>query len=93
MKESGRKTVPLTITLSHEQLKMVKSLVASGGYASDSEVIREGLRLLHAREHAMEKWLRDEVLPAYRQLKEDPSSGMRVDELRAALSQRRKNKK
>jgi len=86
---SNRKTVPLTVSLPRDQLKMVKSLVASGSYASDSEVVCAGLRLLRARDEAMERWLREEVLPAYRQLKEDPSSGMSVEQVRATLSRRR----
>lgn len=60
MSASNRKTVPLTITLPHEQLEMVRNLVASGGYASDSEVIREGLHLLKAREQTTERWLLQE---------------------------------
>ncbi|WP_199099879.1 type II toxin-antitoxin system ParD family antitoxin [Dyella sp. ASV21] len=92
MSAPHRKTVPLTITLPHEQLEMVRALVASGGYATDSEVIREGLRLLKAREQATERWLLHQVIPAYKRLKEEPSSAMSVDQVRAALLQRQKEK-
>jgi len=89
MSSPHRKTTPLTITLPHDQREWVRSLVATGGYASDSEVIREGLRVLKAREQAVEKWLREEVLPAYQKLKDDPGSNMSVEQLRTALAKRR----
>jgi putative addiction module CopG family antidote len=40
---------------------MIKPKVASGEYASESEVVRDGLRTLQARDAALEKWLHDEV--------------------------------
>jgi antitoxin ParD1/3/4 len=39
---------------------MVKDKVASGGYATESDVIREGLRALQTQEAAVEDWLRTE---------------------------------
>lgn len=43
--------------------QMVKSKVASGEYATESEVIRDGLRTLAAHDAAVEKWLTKEVVP------------------------------
>lgn len=42
-----------------------------------------------AGEHAMDRWLRQEVVPAYGQLKADPASGLSVDDLRATLARHR----
>ena len=42
-----------------------------------------------AGKQAMEQWLREEVVPAYHQLKADPASGLSVDDLRAALARHR----
>ena len=47
-----RKTHSLSITLPHDMAKAVKDKVASGAYATESEVIREGLRALSERERA-----------------------------------------
>lgn len=58
-----RTTQSLSITLPVEMAQMVKAKVASGEYATESEVIRDGLRTLAARDAAIEKWLLDEVAP------------------------------
>ena len=83
-----RSTQQLSVTLPNEMAAQVKAKVASGEYASESEVIRDGLRALHARDRAVEAWLRNEVVPAYDAFKADPSGGLSVDDLRAALAER-----
>ena len=64
---------------------MVKTKVSSGEYASESEVIRDGLRALQARDKALEGWLRTEVAAAYDELKADPSKGRTPDQVLASL--------
>lgn len=61
----------------------------SGQYASESEVIRDGLRALFAQEAAVEGWLRDEVAAADDATKADPASTMTADEIRQRLAARR----
>lgn len=67
-----RTTQSLSITLPHDMAQMVKSKVASGEYATESEVIRDGLRTLAARDAAVERWLREEVAPTYDRVMADP---------------------
>jgi putative addiction module CopG family antidote len=55
----------MSITLPVEMADSVRAKVASGAYASESEVIREGLRALEARDEAVERWLRTEVVASY----------------------------
>lgn len=76
-----RNTAPITITLPHEMAAMVKAKVASGEYASDSEVIRDGLRTLLARDAALEKWLQTEVTRSYREHMADPSKAIPADQI------------
>ena len=64
----------------------VKAKVESGEYASESEVIREGLRALQARDRAIEDWLRRDVLPIYDTMKRDAGRGRSADQIRAALA-------
>jgi putative addiction module CopG family antidote len=69
-----RATKSLSITLPHDMAKMVKDKVASGDYATESEVIREGLRALKARDSAEETWLRTEGVARYDAYHRDPST-------------------
>jgi putative addiction module CopG family antidote len=55
----------LAIPLSNEMAELVRAKVAAGEYASESEVIRDGVRVLLARDRALEHWLRMEVVAAY----------------------------
>ncbi len=80
-----RTTKQMSVTLPLEMADMVRARVESGEYASESEVIREGLRALAARDRAVEAWLRDEVVPAYDRLAADPSRALTPDEARARL--------
>ncbi len=81
-----RTTQQLSITLPNEMADAVKSKVAAGEYASESEVIRDGLRVLLARDRAVEHWLHEQVGPAYDALKADPSRAITVDQVRARLA-------
>lgn len=80
-----RSTQQMSITLPVEMAAAVKSRVAAGEYATESEVIRDGLRALLARERAVENWLHSQVLPAYDALKADPSRGLTADQIRTQL--------
>ncbi|MFT3970704.1 MAG: type II toxin-antitoxin system ParD family antitoxin [Micropruina sp.] len=75
----------MSITLPIGMADAVKQRVASGSYASESEVVREGLRALFARESAVEEWLRTEVMASYDELRADPSRGIESEDVRRYL--------
>ena len=81
-----RTTQQFSITLPNEMAGLVKSMVAAGAYATESEVFRDGLRALMARERAMERWLHDQVGPAYDALKADPARAVGPDRVRARIA-------
>lgn len=81
-----RSTQQFSITLPNEMADAVKAKVAGGEYATESEVIRDGLRTLLARDQAVETWLRSEVAAAYDEAKADPSSLVSSTEVRARLA-------
>lgn len=87
-----RSTQQFSITLPNEMADAVKAKVAGGEYATESEVIREGLRALIARDQAIEQWLRTEVASAYDELKADPSKALTPDQVRASLAAARKRR-
>ena len=81
-----RTTQQFSITLPNDMAEAVKSKVAAGEYATESEVIRDGLRALMARDRAIENWLHDQVGPAYDALKADPTRAVSIAEVRARLA-------
>ena len=81
-----RTTQQLSITLPLEMADAVKAKVAAGEYATESEVIRDGLRVLLARDRMVETWLREQVAPALDAIKADPSRAVSVDDIRARLA-------
>ncbi|MCG1042060.1 type II toxin-antitoxin system ParD family antitoxin [Mycetohabitans sp. B8] len=81
-----RTTQQMSITLPKDMAEVVKAKVCTGEYASESEVIRDGLRALMARDRAVESWLHHQVGPAYDALKADPSRAVTADQVRARLA-------
>ncbi|AHK21554.1 addiction module antidote protein [Yersinia similis] len=80
-----RTTQQFSITLPNEMAEMVRSRVASGDYASESEVIREGLRALHERDKAVEAWLSNTAAPALDAIRKNPTEGRSLEQVRAAI--------
>jgi putative addiction module CopG family antidote len=80
-----RNTQPISITLPHDMAAMVRAKVASGEYATESEVIRDGLRALQARDAAVENWLRGEVAKSYDEYAANPEIGIPAEEVLARL--------
>ena len=74
-----------TFSLPSEQARYIDSLVASGSYATGSEVIRAGLRALQERDAAVQRWLHQEVAPAAAALQLAPASGIPSDQAFAAI--------
>jgi antitoxin ParD1/3/4 len=81
-----RTTRQLSITLPNDMADALRERVRSGEYASESEVIREGLRALFARDQAVEAWLREEVAAAYDAVVAEPSRAVTAQTVRARLA-------
>lgn len=61
-----------TFSLPREQSEYIDELVASGAFASGSEVIRAGLRALRERDLAVDRWLEQDVVPVILAMQADP---------------------
>lgn len=88
-----RTTQQLSITLPNEMADAIKAKVKTGEYATESEVIRDGLRTLLARDRAVDNWLHDQVGQAYDALQADPSRAITLDAVRARLAAEHAKKK
>jgi putative addiction module CopG family antidote len=83
-------TKRLDIELPEDLAEAVSARVASGRFASASEVIQEGLRLLDEQESdPLEEWLRAEVAERCRRMEDGEVRLLSGDELRADLERRR----
>lgn len=74
-----------TVSLPLAQARYMDELVATGGYASVSEVVRAGLRALRERDAAVEHWLREEVAPIYDAMQADPERALAPEQVSAEL--------
>ena len=78
-----RTTKQLSSTHPTAMAEALTERVTAGDYASESEVIRHGLRALFARDEAVETWLRSEVTASYDELRADPTRAISSADLRA----------
>ena len=85
-----RTTQQFSITLPNDLASAVAQKITSGAYASVSEVMRDGLRALMERDAAIDKWLREEVVPGHQEYLADPSKGVPADQIMTRLKARRK---
>ncbi len=85
-----RSTQQFSITLPNDMADAVRAKVASGEYATESEVIRDGLRTLLARDQAVENWLRGEVAAIYDKVKANRSRTVSAAQVRARLAAERR---
>jgi antitoxin ParD1/3/4 len=68
-----------TVSLPEEHAAYIDRMVASGAFASASEVVRAGLHALQEREAAVDRWLREEVAPACDAMRDDPARALSAD--------------
>lgn len=77
-----------TFSLPAEHVNFIDERVASGSYASASEVVRAGLRALQERDAAVDRWLRDEVAPVYDAMQADPGRARSMEDVFGAIRAR-----
>lgn len=82
-----RSTKQLNITLPHKMAELVRSKVESGAYASENEVIRDGLRALQVHDRALEAWLTNEVVPPIEAVKANRSQVRSSEPVRASIAE------
>lgn len=82
-----------TVSLSPEQATFINEMVASGAYASASEVVRAGLRALQQQNAAIDRWLHDEVAETYDAMQADPDRAIPVQAVFDRLRRRRPSRK
>lgn len=82
-------TQQFRVTLPAEMAAAIEDKVAAGEYASVSDALREGVQSLLDRDIAVERWLREEVLPGHAEYLADPSSAVPLDQVIGRIKARR----
>lgn len=85
-----RTTQQFSITLPLDMAKVVERKIKSGAYASVSEVVRDGVRALLERDAAVDRWLREEVVPGHEEYLADSSKGVPADAVLQRIKARRR---
>ena len=75
-----------SVVIGEAQEAFIRAQIKKGRYASVSEAVRSALDALAERDEAVERWLREEVAPAYDAFLADPDSAVPLDEAFAGLS-------
>ncbi|MGE3246023.1 MAG: type II toxin-antitoxin system ParD family antitoxin [Beijerinckiaceae bacterium] len=76
-----RRNVELTINVPGEIADAIRQKVASGAYASEGEVVCEGIHAIETRDADVERWLREEVLAGHEEFLRDPSRGVEAQDM------------
>jgi antitoxin ParD1/3/4 len=85
---------PIHVTLSDEAaVEFVRGKVKSGEYASEADVVREGVAALQEEEAELERWLREVAGRRYDSYHANPSSGIPIDDVERRLSERRRQRR
>ncbi len=77
-----------TFSLPAEQAAFIDAQVKTGSFASASEVVRAGLRALQERDAAIERWLREEVVATYDEMKAHPERLMSSEDMAERMRRR-----
>ena len=81
----------LNITLTDEVvIKFVRSKAASGAYASESDLVNQGLMALKEESEERERWEREVLLPAHGRLMASPSSAIPIEQVEQNLEAERR---
>lgn len=76
----------MNVSLGPQFEEYARAKVASGEYNSVSEVMRDGMRALIARDKAVERWLRTEVAASHAEYQANPDDVLSLDEVEANLA-------
>jgi putative addiction module CopG family antidote len=77
----------VSVTLAQDLVELVESKIESGEYATESDVIVEGLRALQAQDRALEHWLRTEVVETYDRVEDGREKSFSPEQVRARIAE------
>ena len=83
----------IRVTLTDEAaIEFIRGKVRSGEYASESDVVHEGLMALKQESEEREHWEREVLIPAHDRLMANPSSAIPIEQVERNLEARRRQR-
>ncbi|HMQ57398.1 MAG TPA: type II toxin-antitoxin system ParD family antitoxin [Rhizobiaceae bacterium] len=79
----------ITLELTQDVADAIDRKLASGEYASASEIVGEGIGALMDRDEAVERWLREEVVAGHAEYLADQANTIDIDDILPRLMARR----
>jgi putative addiction module CopG family antidote len=83
----------LNVTLSDATAEFVRDKVSSGEYASENDVINEGLEVLKAEADERKRWEQEVVIPSYERFIANPSSAIPLEKVMQNLAAKRRERR
>lgn len=74
-----------TVALPMDTVERLRARVAAGDYASESDVVREGLLALEAQDSRLEHWLQTDGVARYDAWRSTPDEVLTSEEVRSSL--------
>jgi Arc/MetJ-type ribon-helix-helix transcriptional regulator len=74
-------------------IQFVRSKVSSGNYASEAEVVLEGLEKLRYEAEEQARWEREVLVPTHERLIANPDSAVSLEAVRQGLEARRRERR
>jgi len=78
-----------SVTLPLDMAEAVEAKLRLGEYASESELLSDGVRALLDRDSSLEQWLREVVVAGHAEYLADPSQAAPAEELLSRIKARR----
>jgi putative addiction module CopG family antidote len=83
----------IRVTLTNEAaIEFVRGKVQSGEFASESDVVHEGLMALKEESDERERWEHEVLVPAHDRLMANPSSAIPIEQVERNLEARRRQR-
>lgn len=81
------KTRSITVVLQSDMADLVRAKIASGEFATEVDVVQEGLRALAEKDLEIERWLSADVAPVYDAYRATPEMARPMDDAFAELDE------
>ncbi len=81
--------VAITVIVDQSEADWIRGKVRDGSFASEADVVKNGIEALRDEDSELEAWLHNVGGPIYDRMQADPSRGIPADEVLRRMEERR----